>query len=216
MGRAREDDELDITCCIVGAIETNCYIVSNDSGKCCIIDPGADASILIRTIEQKKLIPECVVNTHGHYDHIGANKDIADYFHIPVWCHVNDAPMLTDAGLNFSSYSGRAIMSPAPERLLYDAEEIQLAGVLWKVLHTPGHTKGSIVLYSEQTRCMFTGDTLFNEDFGRTDLPGGSEKELHTSLLKIAALDGDFTIYPGHGESALLSEQRPVIAHYCK
>lgn len=207
---------VDVICCVVGAIQTNCFIVSDENGRCFIIDPGADASYIINTVKKKNLIPDCIINTHGHYDHIGANKEIADYFTIPVWCHDADAAMLIDAALNFSQYSGQTIRSPAPQRLLHDGDVLMLADVSWNVMHTPGHTKGSIILYSEKLRIMFTGDTLFNEDFGRTDLPGGSEEELKKSLMKIAAVDGDFTIYPGHGESALLSEQRPVIAHYCK
>ncbi len=207
---------VNITCCAVGAIGTNCYIVSDIHGTCFIIDPGADASIIIDTVTTHHLKPKCIVNTHGHYDHIGANKEIADFFTIPVWCHTNDAGMLIDAALNFSHYSGYPVQSPPPQRLLHDGDDISLAGTVWRIMHTPGHTKGSMILYSSEARVMFTGDTLFNEDFGRTDLPGGSETEMKDSLQKIAALDGDFTIYPGHGESALLSEQRSVIAHFCR
>ena len=206
---------MEVITCVVGEIQTNCYILA-EGKDCFIVDPGFDAKDIITTIEERHLKPQFIINTHGHYDHMGDNKVISDHFSIPVYCHESEVRMLTDAQINFSMMLGVKKESPAPQKAFKDGDTFSFVGSTWTIMHTPGHTQGSMIFYNNDNKIMFTGDTLFNEDFGRTDLPGGSEEQLKTSLRRIAALPGDFTIYPGHADSALLSDQRPVIDHYCR
>lgn len=190
----------------VGPMEANCYILYNpDKKEGLIIDPGAEGSRLIKFIKQEKICINYIINTHGHPDHIGANRQIKEYTNAPILIHEYDAPMLTRSGSVLSLIFPLESSSPAADTFVKDGDLIECAGMKLKVLHTPGHTPGGISLLLDDA--IFTGDTLFSGSVGRFDLPGGSEEVLLNSIKKILSLDENLIIYPGHGPSTTVSEE---------
>lgn len=188
----------------VGPMAANCYIIADPATKeAAAIDPGGDPSKITREIEKNGLKLKFVINTHGHGDHIGANAQLA----APVYIHRLDADFLTDPKKNLSQAFFFSIRSPRAERLLEDNDEIRLGGITLKVIHTPGHTPGSICL--KEGGVIFTGDTLFRAGVGRTDLPGGDEKVLFKSINeRLLVLNDDTVIYPGHGEPSTIGDEK--------
>jgi glyoxylase-like metal-dependent hydrolase (beta-lactamase superfamily II) len=143
------------------------------------------------------------VNTHGHADHIGANT----YFALPVYIHQLDAKFLTNPELNLSSMLGLSLSSCAPAKLLKDGQTLKVGDISLKILHTPGHTPGGICLKADKF-CL-TGDTLFAQGIGRTDIPYASEEDLLTSIReKLFTLPPQVAIYPGHGPSSTIGEEK--------
>jgi len=190
----------------VGPMEANCYILYNpDKKEGLIIDPGAEGARLIKFIEQEKICINYIINTHGHPDHIGANRKIKEYTNAPILIHEYDAPMLTRSGSVLSLIFPLESSSPAADTFVKDGDLIECAEMKLKVLHTPGHTPGGISLLLDDA--IFTGDTLFSGSVGRFDLPGGSEEVLLNSIKKILSLDENLIIYPGHGPSTTVSEE---------
>jgi len=188
----------------VGGLEVNCYILADDDTKeAIIIDPGSDPDIIKRHIARKELKPLFIVNTHGHADHIGANK----FFDLPVLIHELEKDFLIDSRKNMSAAFGFEILSPKASRLLKDGDEIEVGALRFKVLHTPGHTPGSISLKVDSV--LFTGDALFHEGIGRTDLPGSSGPQLLESIKnKMLILPDKTIIYPGHGPSSTIGHEK--------
>ncbi len=190
----------------VGPMEANCYILYNpDKKEGLIIDPGAEGARLIKFIKQEKICINYIINTHGHPDHIGANRQIKEYTNAPILIHQYDAPMLTRSGSVLSLIFPLESSSPAADTFIKDGDLIECAGMKLKVLHTPGHTPGGISLLLDDA--IFTGDTLFSGSVGRFDLPGGSEEVLLNSIKKILSLDENLIIYPGHGPSTTVGEE---------
>jgi len=190
----------------VGPMEANCYILYNpDKKEGLIIDPGAEGSRLIKFIKQEKICIKYIINTHGHPDHIGANRKVKEYTNAPILIHEYDAPMLTRSGSVLSLIFPLESSSPAADTFVKDGDLIECAGMKLKVLHTPGHTSGGISLLIDDS--IFTGDTLFSGSVGRFDLPGGSEEVLLNSIKKILSLDENLIIYPGHGPSTTVGEE---------
>ncbi len=179
----------------VGELGTSCYILWEDaSDGCIVIDPGAEAERIRRACEGRKI--EAILLTHGHFDHIGAVKELAGNG-ADIVIHRLDAPMLNDPGLNASWMIGEAITAPQATRFVQEGSEITYAGVTLHVLHTPGHTPGGVCYRAGEW--FFTGDTLFHGGYGRTDLPGGSDAQLADSLRRLYPLTRDADIFPGHG-----------------
>ena len=190
----------------VGPMEANCYILYNpDKREGLIIDPGAEGSRLIKFIKQEKISINYIINTHGHPDHIGANRKIKEHTNAPILIHQYDAPMLTKSASILSFIFPLESSSPPADTFIKDGDLIECAGMKLKVLHTPGHTPGGISLLIDDS--IFTGDTLFSGSIGRSDLPGGSEEVLLNSIKKILSLDENLIIYPGHGPSTTVSEE---------
>lgn len=189
---------------IVGPNQANCYILACDSTKdAAIIDPGADYSEIKKLIDKLGVNPKFIINTHGHADHIAANKD----FKLPVLIHRLDAGFLKNPYKNMSVFFGFWVTSPTPQRLLEDGDEIKLGEIVLKILHTPGHTPGGICIKTDSV--VFTGDTLFAGGVGRTDLAGSSEKDLFDSIKnKLLVLGDDVVIYPGHGPSSTIGKEK--------
>lgn len=190
---------------IVGPLGVSCYIVADPATKeACVIDPGADASKIMNFIRKNGLELKFVINTHGHGDHIAANKDLG----VPVYIHVADKDCLTDPKKNLSAGIFMVdIISPKASRILEDGDVIELGNLKLKVIHTPGHTKGSISLALDNM--IFTGDTLFHGGVGRADLLGGDEDELLDSIRKkLLVFKDDTVIYPGHGGPSTIGEER--------
>lgn len=178
----------------VGALATCCYIVWDDaSASCVVIDPGDEAERIRRACEGHRI--EAILLTHGHFDHIGAVRELAkDGAEIVI--HSADAPMLLDERLNASWLVGDHITAPEATRTIAEGDVLHYAGVAFKVLHTPGHTPGCVCYQAGE--CLFTGDTLFHFGYGRTDLPGGSMQQLAASLRRLQPLARQCEVYPGH------------------
>ena len=184
---------------VVGALETNCYLAyCEESRACAIIDPGAEPGKIVRAVAELELKPALILNTHGHVDHIGANREMKDKYGVPLYLHAADAAMLEDPGHLAINLLLGAQDSPAPDRLLADGDEIAVGRSSLRVVHTPGHTPGSVGFLG--TGIYFSGDTLFRDGVGRTDLPGGSWKDLEKSIReRILVLPGETVVLPGHG-----------------
>lgn len=185
-------------------METNCYIFgSKKSQEVAIIDPGADYDRIRQVLDDKKLIPKFIINTHGHIDHIGANHK----FRLPIYIHREDADFLTDPTRNLAAFYANFVISPKANRILEDGDEIEISGIRLKVLHTPGHTPGGISLY--YNGLVFTGDALFDGGIGRTDFPYGDQEKLISSIKnKLMKLNDNVIVLPGHGASTTIGEQR--------
>ncbi len=186
-------------------MQANCYILAKaPSAEAIIIDPGADYPKIKSALDEDNLKAQVIINTHGHIDHIGANHE----FGVPVWIHRLDADLLMSPVKNGSLiFLQAAYKSPPASRLLEDGEEIAVAGITLKVIHTPGHTPGGICLKVDDI--LFTGDTLFAGSVGRTDLPGGSQQKLVNSIKeKLLVFDDNTVIYPGHGPSSTIGDEK--------
>lgn len=190
----------------VGALGTNCYIVS-DNGRAAIIDPGGDAGRLLNDVKCNDLTVDYILLTHAHFDHIMAVDELCEATGAPVYVGAGDAPMLYDANFNLSAmvYPEQTV-ERTPDRLLFEGDVVRIGDATLTVMETPGHTRGSICFVGENV--LFTGDTLFDGSIGRTDLPGGDMSVLRRSLERLASLEGDYTVYAGHGEETTLSFQK--------
>ncbi|NLJ25749.1 MAG: MBL fold metallo-hydrolase [Firmicutes bacterium] len=190
----------------VGGFAVNCYVVY-EKGRGIVIDPGADAKTILAFTEQQGLEIEAIINTHGHFDHIGANGAIKNAFDAPLYIHWEDEPCLKDAKRNLSVWAGlEAMVSPPADYLLSGGEVLEVAGLRVEVLHTPGHSPGSICL--SLGGVLFTGDTLFAGSVGRTDFPGASGEKLMDSLHNvIMPLPLETVVYPGHGPASRLEAE---------
>ena len=180
---------------VVGPVATCCYILSReDRPDCIVIDPGAEAERIRRAADGKKRA--AVLLTHGHFDHIGAVSALMGEG-TRLLIHELDAPMLADPDRNVSRFLIlRSITAPEATDLLHEGDTLSLAGLSVEVLHTPGHTPGSVCYRIEDH--LFTGDTLFKHGWGRTDFPGGDEHALFASLRRVMPLAKTMPFHPGH------------------
>lgn len=196
---------------IVGGLETNCYLVFDEETRdCAIVDPGAEAEKIYPVVAEEELHPVLILNTHGHVDHIGANRDMKDHFNVPLLIHSADRDLASKMQhLELSLFLG-AQDSPPPDRLLADGDSVAIGRGALEVLHTPGHTPGSICLRG--TGFLLSGDTLFFEGVGRTDLPGGDQRQLEVSIRdKIFVLPDDLVVLPGHGPLTTIGQERKTV-----
>ena len=184
----------------VGMLETNCYIVTDETTQeCAIIDPGADSNTILDYIESNKLTPVAILLTHGHFDHYMALDAVLEATGAPAYINKKDAN--TDGKRDQHKLDDDGRLSWYAE-----GDVINVGGLEITVLETPGHSPGSVTLKCETA--LFTGDTLFRDSCGRTDLGGGSMEILLDSLRRLSALEGDFEVYPGHADSSTLSRKR--------
>ncbi len=186
---------------VVGVLQENCYIVGDDKSKeAVVVDPGDDGELIVERIERLGLLPILIVNTHYHFDHTGANYYIKECYNIPIAIGKKDAGSLEESYKDAVELMIHSHKSPKADVEMEDGENIIVGRHILYVMETPGHTKGSICLYSKKDKILFSGDTLFYESVGRWDLQGGSKKELFKSLDKLFELPEDTVVYPGHGE----------------
>jgi hydroxyacylglutathione hydrolase len=183
---------------VVGPLGTNCYILKSGD-ELAVIDPGGDAETILAEAKGLDGTVKYVIDTHGHIDHIAANREVIEATGAQLLIHELDATMLAHPDRNLSSLMGMRLTSPAPSRLLKEGDKVVVGEVEMTVLHTPGHTPGGICLLVSDY--AFTGDTLFVDSIGRVDFPGGSEEQMQASLNRLQAVFRKETeLYPGHGE----------------
>ena len=195
---------------VVGPLEVNCYIIWDPETKeGAVIDPGAEGKRIVRIIEVEGIDLKYIINTHGHVDHIGANADVKRAFpDAKLVIHTLDEPLLKNALNSFIAPMVGAKASPDPDQLLEEGDTITIGKTTLEVIHTPGHTKGSICLYDGEG-IMFTGDTLFAGSVGRVDLPMSEPEKLIPSIKnKLLKYPDDTVILPGHGPSSTLGDEK--------
>ena len=189
---------LNVDTLTLGLYQVNCYIVSQPGRKdCCIIDPGYEPETILDFLAEKDLTPAAILLTHGHFDHVGGVRTLAaEYPDCRIYLCSEDLMM-----------PPQMTAGPLCYNIVYrEGSQMDLAGIHWSVIATPGHTPGSVCLFAED--CMFSGDTLFRGSCGRTDLPCGSYSDLQDSLLRISRIPGDYRVFPGHGDSTTLAEEK--------
>ena len=194
---------------VITALAVNCYIVGCEETKeVAVIDPGGNAQTILKALNDNDLKAIYIINTHGHTDHMGANRTIKDATGAQILIHENDAKMLVNAVSNFSFLTGSNITSPPAEWMLKEGDIIKVGNTVeLEVIHTPGHTTGGICLKTDSI--VFVGDTLFNGSIGRTDFPGGSYKDIIDSIKeKLMCYDDDTVCYPGHGPATTIGFER--------
>lgn len=192
----------------LGALQTNCYIVYDEKTKdTAVIDPGANFTKIKSYIETNELNIKYIIITHAHGDHIGALKELKDYSNATVCIHKEDNEMLKSKGRNLSGMMGGTGIEMTADKFLEDGEILEIGDTKLKIIHTPGHSRGGISIYCD--RVLFSGDTLFQDSVGRTDLYGGSMTELIKSIReKLFILPDDTRVYPGHGPSTTILHEK--------
>ena len=181
----------------LGIYFVNCYLIREESAKSCVVvDPGGNANKVLKYLADNGLTLEAILLTHGHFDHVGAVKELAEKTNCRVYLHADDLllPEKFTAGPLYYTHH-------------YDEGDVlDLAGLTIRVLHTPGHTGGSVCLLIEDV--LISGDTLFCHSCGRTDLPGGDPDAIMKSLARLKALEGDYRVLPGHNRATTLAVER--------
>ena len=195
---------------VVGPLQTNCYIVGcEETKKGAVVDPGGSHSVILDEVERLGLDIVAVIDTHGHVDHIVANRQVMEATGAPLMIHTLDAPMLTNPMKGFAFLLGNMKPSPPPARLLENGDEVQVGQIELKVLHTPGHSPGSVSLLAEGEGAVFSGDVLFRMSIGRSDLPGGKLDALMQSIKEILfSLPDDTIVYSGHGPETTIGFEK--------
>lgn len=190
-----------------GSYGSNCYLLE-DNGEALIVDPSAAASAILRKLREDGCTPVGILLTHGHFDHIMSIDTLRQAEpDLKVYIHEADAPMLPDGQKNgFSFFFSQDRAWKEADMLLTDGQEIRVGAVTLRVVHTPGHSPGSVCYLCESEGIMLTGDTLFADNIGRCDLWGGSYSVMRQSLKRLRDFDGRLTIYPGHGDTNTLSK----------
>jgi len=191
-----------------GPLEVNCYIIGCEAtGHAAVIDPGGHVSKILQLLDKHKLKAVMIINTHGHFDHIGGNRGLQEATGAELLIHQDDRLLLAHAGEHAAAFGLRADPSPAPTRELSGGETLQLGELSLQVIHTPGHSPGGICLYVEDH--LIVGDTLFAGSIGRTDLPGGDHQLLIKNIVeKILVLPEVTRVYPGHGPTTTIGQEK--------
>lgn len=200
----------------VGPIQANCFILGcEETREAVVIDPGDDIDRILTTLAEDRLTVVHIIDTHGHFDHVGANKRLKEVTGADIQIHSADAPMLTQLSASAAAWGLAAENSPTADRLLEDGDTITFGTHTLSVLHTPGHTLGGICLYTEYTeagapkKAVFVGDTLFAGSIGRTDFPGGNFDTLISSIrTKLFTLDDGVKVYPGHMNNTTIGVEK--------
>ena len=190
----------------VGMLATNCYLVADDAGRCAVIHPGSHTEKILKKAEEEGFTIEAILLTHGHFDHVMAAPGIQKATGAKLYIHKNDEPDLAPEVAGHRGYLREPYVMPRVDGHLEDGGTVQVGDLTFRVLHTPGHTLGSCVLLCEDL--MFSGDTLFAGTCGRCDLAGGSLEQMFASLKKLAQLEGDYKVLPGHMEASTLETER--------
>lgn len=203
-----KENILNIKAMTVGPIQANCYIIGcEDTLEAAVIDPGAEADRILLSLAESKLKLKFIINTHGHFDHVGANKSLKDATRAQILIHPLDAPMLNQLSDAAASWGLATENSPPPDKTLEEDDTVSFGNITLKTIHTPGHTPGGISLHTDGY--VFVGDTLFAGSVGRTDFPGGDFGTLVSSIKnKLFVLGDDVTVFPGHMGTTTIGQER--------
>jgi glyoxylase-like metal-dependent hydrolase (beta-lactamase superfamily II) len=193
---------------VVGPLQVNCFILADEKTKeAVVIDPGDDAGDILKVVREKGLTVKYIVNTHGHFDHVGANKALKDATGAEILLHEGDAPVMASAPLQSRAFGMNTVSSPPADRYLKHGDVLIAGDASLKVLHTPGHSPGGISLLGQGM--VFTGDALFAGSIGRTDLPGGDLMTLLRSIrTNLMPLPDDTKVFCGHGPASTIGDER--------
>ena len=186
----------------------NCYILGcEETSAAIVIDPGDDTDKILTVLAEAKLKVKYIINTHGHFDHVGGNRKLKEATAAEILIHADDAPMLNHLQEDAAAFGLSSDNSPAPDRLLKDGDNVSCGSITLEVLHTPGHSPGGISLFTQGS--VFVGDTLFAGSIGRTDLPGGNFDILKSSIHnKLFVLPDDVIVYPGHMGTTTIGQEK--------
>lgn len=192
----------------VGVYGANCYILGDDkTNEAAVIDPGGDAKEILTMLEDNGLQLKYILLTHGHGDHIGGLQELKKKTNAPVYMHKDDHYLLQDKNRNYSAMMGGPAIEMSADAFLTDGEGLELGELKLKVIYTPGHTQGGICIHVNDS--VFTGDTLFANSIGRTDLDGGNYELIIRSIKeKLMVLDDDTTVFPGHGPASKIGIEK--------
>ncbi|MCH7321734.1 MBL fold metallo-hydrolase [Solibacillus sp. MA9] len=188
----------------LGPIQTNCYIISNKNKECLIFDPGEEGARIVKQLRSNGLKPLAILLTHTHFDHIGAVEALQEVFNVPLYVHEKEVAWLGDPLKNgsgkYAELPNYIVKAPKEEHILRTEGELTIGDFTFDVVHTPGHSPGSVSFIFKEDGFAIVGDTLFEQSIGRTDLIGGSMEVLLKSIHdKLLSLPEDTIIYPGHG-----------------
>jgi hydroxyacylglutathione hydrolase len=190
----------------LGVYGANCYIIACEKTKdAAIIDPGGEGEEVVKIVEENDLIPSYIILTHGHGDHIAAAVELSQKYDIEILIHKDDIELLLNPDKNLSSMMPISPLTIEKFKEVLDGDKIMLGEIELEVIHTPGHTRGSICLKAENK--LFTGDTLFKSSIGRTDLYGGNDDIVSSIKSKLLSLDPETIVLPGHGAVTILKEE---------
>lgn len=200
---------LGIKTMILGRVQTNCYIVRDPGSKeAVVIDPADQAEKIDKYLKENDLVCKRILLTHGHFDHITGAESLKGLTGADIYAHENEVDLLRDPDLNASANMGYEVRLE-PDILLKDKEEFEAAGMTWQVIYTPGHTGGGVCYYLKDKGILFSGDTLFHESVGRTDLPTGNHEQLMESVNgRLLVLQDETEVYPGHGRPTTIGHER--------
>lgn len=203
---------------VVGQLGVNCFIVADAESKDgIVVDPGDETGAILGLIKQKGITVRYILNTHGHFDHVGGNRRLVEATGATLMIHRDDEPFLSRASRSATMYGLKAEDSPPPAAYLTDGQVITFGGSELRVIHTPGHSPGGCCLYFAAEGKLISGDTLFAESIGRTDLTGGSQQQLVDSIkTKLLPLPDGTRVFPGHGPETTIGHEKrhnPYLGH---
>jgi glyoxylase-like metal-dependent hydrolase (beta-lactamase superfamily II) len=194
---------------VLGELDTNAWLVDDKAGgPLIVIDPAGDTEELLAAIDGRPVA--AVVLTHGHFDHLGAAEAVVHMTGAPLMVHKADADAITTAEGTGAAMFGYKHAAPEADRRLADGDVVEAGGVALRVIHTPGHTPGSISLYAPEEGELFSGDTLFAGSIGRTDFPGGDSAAILRSLARLATLPDETRVHPGHGPDTTIAREAMI------
>jgi glyoxylase-like metal-dependent hydrolase (beta-lactamase superfamily II) len=195
----------------LGQMQANCYLLENE-GKGIIIDPADEGSFLLEEVQRKNIELTGLFATHGHFDHCMAAGEIQLSFNIPLYIHKKDQFLIDRLESTAKHFLGYTPIMVVPKRIEFiEPSELKIINLKFKIISSPGHTPGGLCYYFPEEAALFTGDTLFADAIGRTDLSYSNKKDLWNSLRGILSLPDETVIYPGHGESTYVGEQKYLL-----
>ncbi|WP_100373461.1 MBL fold metallo-hydrolase [Bacillus sp. FJAT-45037] len=194
----------------LGPLQTNAYVLVNDSKEAVIFDPGGNGPELVKWLNEETIKPLAILLTHAHFDHIGAVDDVREAFACPVYIHTEEQSWLGDPDQNGSSrfLGDAAISAQNADHIIEKEQPLLIGSFTFDVYHTPGHSPGSVSYYSKEIGVVFSGDALFKQSIGRTDLPGGNHEQLLASIhTKLLELPEETIVASGHGPTTTIAEE---------
>ncbi len=192
----------------VGPIQANCYILGcKETKKAAVIDPGDEADRILAALAEDQLTLEYILNTHGHFDHVGGNRRLKEVSGAKIAIHSDDAPMLESLSMFAAQFGMSTENSPPPDLAIADGDTITFGNITLSVIYTPGHSPGGVSFHSDGV--VFVGDTLFAGSIGRTDFPGGDFDTLIASIRnKLFPLGDDVRVFTGHGPETTIGREK--------